>query len=486
MAQNLREEIPTFHYFILEVDLPKSMLDNMSPNLQTTIIENGAYNFSRHTQLNYSVPTAIVTVENRPYILITTAIQEGEYHKIDTSNSVTTSSTDTPLVAKPKIEWSSIRSKRVNFIKDYLTTQIRVRYAMFDRPTNGLSNVILDSFIPRLLVANKLNVKEAQRTANFPSTAVTLSPWFSEMFGVKQMPFEQMIRFLGYDKKQLKSILQKVKAKNWHITFIGYGGTNVNTIHWLKELCHLTNMVGVLKYVEVYEDDSLEISNLLRFPKNPSAHISKNNTSKLVLLNGDLEAISKIKPYTFRKFYQPNVSSYNTPHYFLKHTIMYEPLTDDQLEQEKKGYYVSRKRLQDDNGFTIYETTHNPNYNHVFYGAPNIETREQLSEIGNFISATHGSNDCSLHLNPTQDTGLQVESYGMIQLASFFMNQLQMAISFMETLADPSFDPTEKNKELMSFQFDGISKKPCDRTYQFQLNFAGNMLDEHDAANLQG
>ena len=73
----------------------------------------------------------------------------------------------------------------------------------------------------------------------------------------------------------------------------------------------------------------------------------------------------------------------------------------------------------------------------VTYGAPSIANRNFLSSLGNFVSATHANNTASLWLNPTSDDNLQIETYGLIQLNSFFMNQLSMAIEFLKILATP-------------------------------------------------
>ena len=492
----------------------------VTPNqpVQDTIQSIGAYTFTRNTRIRFDQPETMVvttdgslaTIDNAlilegPYIPVNRvvamptptqswtymyeqAIATGDDYGESTYNREFTLDVDESPVEptepkKPEIRWSSTRTKSVNFIADYLTTQIRVRYAMFDRPRNGLSNVVVDSFIPRLLVASKMNVVAACRNANFPATAVTISPWFANMFGIKQMSPEQMARFVGYTPAMIKDLFAKVKRKNWAITFIGYGGTNVNTLHWLTELANMTHTVSPFKYVEIYENDNTDISNLLRFPKDPGTAIQNNfGRNKLSLLTGELETLSRLKPDYQRRYYNPA-----RPHYgqrdFIKRTPVYEELTDAQKEDEAAGRWVNRRRLMDENHEYVYEVEHTDE-KHIYYGAPNIETRVALSEVGNFISATHGSNDCSLHLNPTQDTELQVESYGMIQLASFFMNQMRMAIGLLETLADDNFNPAEKDKPLMEFSFDGIAKKPTDRNYNFQLDFAGMMLDENDAANI--
>ena len=515
----------SFTYHILSTEA----LVHQNQSIQETINRIGAYTFTRNTRIRFDQPETTLVMDDVPLATIYNAlVMEGPYIPIvprtvamPTPNpaepslyertrtaiandrerefsaalglsndqvranaeaareelEAKTGITVEAPVKEPEIQWSSTRTKSVNFITDYLTTQIRVRYAMFDRPRNGLSNVVVDSFIPRLLVATKMDVHVAKQNASFPATAVTISPWFANMFGIKQMSPEQMARFVGYTPTMIKDLFAKVKRKDWSISFIGYGGTNVNTLHWLTELAHMTHTVSPFKYIEIYENDNTDISNLLRFPKDPGTAIQNNfGKNKLSLLTGEIDTLSRLKPDYQRRFYNPSESYYGQRS-FVNRKPVYEELTESQKIDEAAGRWINKTRARDEDRNYVYDVTHRGG-NHVFYGAPGISTRVKLSEVGHFISATHGSNDCSLHLNPSQDTELQVESYGMIQLAGFFMNQMRMAIGLLETLADDNFNPAEKDKPLMDFSFDGIAKKPTDRNYNFQLDFAGMMLDE--------
>ena len=361
-------------------------------------------------------------------------------------------------------QWSSTRYKTINFLGQYLKDQVRVRYAMYDRPKSGLSNIIIDSFIPRLLVANNMNQGAAVYNANLPRTAVAINPWFSDMFGIKQMEIEQLCRILGYDKKYLKDLFKKVKNMEWSVTFAGLGGTGQNTIHWLTEIAKMTNIINLFNHINTYENENLDISNLFRIPKNTSKFISDNKTKTSLVLN-DIEYLSKNKADAHDVFlYKDTMKSYfNKPN----------EISIEYLYNEERDDYGSIKC----------KIIHNKK-RHVIYGAPDIHTRQWLSEnISHFVSATHGSNDFSLVLNPTQNTSLQVESYGMIQLAQFFMNQLHMAISFMEFLAtDP--DLNEQNKIITEGSFNGERKLKCDREYNFQLDFDGMMIDENQVNDI--
>lgn len=351
-----------------------------------------------------------------------------------------------------RVNWSSTRTQIVNFNNDYLSEQIRVRYAMLDRPANGLSNVILDSFIPRMLYRSKFNIQQAKQFLRAPKTGVCISPWFASMFGLKQLETEQMCRILGFDKKYIKSLFDAIKRKQPNIVFIGYGGTNVNTIHWLTEMGKMTHSINVFNSVSIYEPEMAEVSNLLRFPKDPSActvysrrnqqSVRSSIASKLSLRGSDLNALSSSPVIERQEFF----------------------------DAERNQF----QHIAEDGTRTI-------KHNTILYGAPGISTRERLSKHGNFISATHGDANCRLDLNPHQDTELQVESYGIIQLGGFFMNQLRMAIGLLEVLARDDIDFSAQDQTLMEYSFNGESVLMTDRNYNFQMDFNGLVLTQDQA-----
>ena len=311
---------------------------------------------------------------------------------------------------------------------------------MFTRPENRLMNVVIDSFAPKLMYQAGLHAGGIATQGNvLPATAVAISPWFAKIFGVRQMSTEQMCLFMGYKKNKIAALLKTVKDIGYSPQFIGYGGTGMNTIHWLTEMCEMVHTSGLFATVDLYEPGDVEISNMLRFPKDPSvvqySGITDDSTNKTVMLtNREKNTLAKDDFFVWR-----------TPHVL---------------------------------------TTLSPTQGKPFrYGAPGLAYRHELSnsDIG-FISATHMGNSCSLYLNPTQDTDLQVESYGLIQLAPFFMNQLRLAIGLLEFLATNP-DLTVSDTELMHHEFTGERVSRTDHNYHFQMGHSGNVSTEQEAAN---
>jgi hypothetical protein len=358
--------------------------------------------------------------------------------------------------------WSETKYRTVNFSGDHLLDQVRVRYAFYDRPISGLMNVVMDNYMPKILYNARFNSNNLFNL-KLPKTIYCISPWFADVIGARQIETEQLCRVLGYTVKDLKQLITKVKANNYSITFVGYGGTGVNTIHWLTEIMKFTNSVNLFKFVEIVEPESLEISNLLRFPKHPNK-VSNNSvitqynmkpSAKLRLLDkSEVTLLSKNKPHLLQSYLDNASRDYGMQ------GLVYD-------------YDLNRR-----NSTNVYKAKDN----HVFYGAPSLGTRGVMGQWGNFIAATHSGNGCQMWLNPTQDTDLQIESYGLISLTQFFMNQLRMAISLLEILAAKT-DLSQVDTQLLEYAFDGVSKLATDRSYNFQLpEHSGNVATEQEAA----
>ena len=352
------------------------------------------------------------------------------------------------------VKWSSATTIDIN-IKNNIIEGLRSRYLFVDRPKNGLANVVVDSFLPRLLYKYKLDVHNMymEEKLQLPKTSVAISPFTANIFNIKQIPITQLIRILGYTEKYIKELFKKVKELQYTFVYAGAGGTGINTAVWMYELANMSNVINIFKKIYVFDNDTVEFSNLLRFPINPSVVNIGDSTYK----------IKVIAPY-LQKLSLTNISTHRS--YLANGYLPYELFTNERVRTESghvQYNYTTREKV-------------------VLYGAPSLEFRNLLSKCGNFISATHMNNECSLYLNPYQEESLQVESYGMIQLNSFYMNQLKMTIMLLEFLAtNPNLK--EQDKLINSFEFKGNTELTTDRVYNFQLSSTSNMLTETAAIN---
>jgi len=342
---------------------------------------------------------------------------------------------DPSLLIQPKpdksIRWSDPQTVRIDFHSNYIKEQIRTRYAFLHRPSSGVLNPVVDTYFPQMYYNFGHNVG-LKHNHQLPTTAVAISPLIANAFNIKQLSCEQMCQVLGFDKKSIRKLITDVKRHKYTFAFIGAGGTSINTAHWFSEMCKLVNIFNIFERIYCFEEDTAEVSNLLRFPIDPRT-ITSSSSHKLDLMAPIVANLTN--DFRGRSQYVPTAGG-SYPYELYTHLYL-----DDQKARDK----------------------------HILYGAPTIETRDDLSKYGNFICATHANTNCSIWLNPKQELENSVESYGMIQLAPFFMNQLRMAIKTLELLAPGDLDLQQQDVQLFNYQFDGTIVGKPDRTYNWQI-----------------
>lgn len=285
-------------------------------------------------------------------------------------------------------------------LKNHMQTQIHTRYfkprELIVRYENNPG--VIDSFLPFFSIGTYCPVSRGNHASDgWSGNARAISPLTADLVQCKQIPLAEIVELLGYSLEAIKSKLLVVKAKKYTINFAGVGGTGINTIVWLSELCKLTNVKNLFNIIHIFEKDNIDFSNIFRFPI-PLSRYTCKTASKL-------SKIELIEPYT------DTLSSI-----VYTHDTFLETITDIPL------YQLDNDKLK---------------HNVVTYGAPSIANRNFLSSVGNFISATHANNTASLWINPIADDNLQIETYGLIQLNSFFVNQIHMAITLLDILSSP-------------------------------------------------
>lgn len=372
------------------------------------------------------------------------------------------------------LTWSDELTRAVKFSTKDLEESIRHRYFF---PTSvGITNyidqrnLVVDTILPQTMFQSNLNLERTLRAFKISQninvkTAYAISPLTAAAFGCKQINIEHLVRILGYTKDSIKTMLNKVKEREYNLVLVGAGGTGNNTTIWLSQFADMCNMPYVFNKIRVFEKESAEIHNLLRFPKDPysitiDSAIFANNSetldkNKCNIIAQELRNLSKEVPTCYENYIANDNTNNAYPVSIFSITSETEPILND------KGETIDFATV----------TKIKPRPNTIFYGAPDITTRQNLSNIGNFISATHSSNNCSIYINPEQDAMIQVESYGMIQLSTFFMNQIRMAIGLLEILsADNAVELlAKKDYEFMTYEFNGESVLKNDRVYNFKI-----------------
>lgn len=310
-----------------------------------------------------------------------------------------------------------------------ISDKIKTRYANMNEKEFGSSNMVVDAYYPSYVINS---LRRSNTNNSLSNRACAISPFIANELGIYQIGIDDLTRMLGYKKNDLKLIIDQIKKKNLNLVLLGLGGTGMNFMHWCTEIANFTNTINIFDSISIFEDDNLDLTNIFRFPQIVGNRniLSSHSISKLYLID-DLNILSKTK---INKI----------PRYFNK-----------------------------------YEAHHFIASNTIFYGAPDIETREwfyNIPEPGQqyaFVSGTHGNDDCQLYIKPAQNSNIQVESYGMINLSVFFMNQLKLTIEFLKLLA--SNEDLFVSKLVMEYSFakeytnGNIGRAGLNRTYNFPI-----------------
>jgi len=346
--------------------------------------------------------------------------------------------------------------------KDFIVKQLSRKYKIMHFRQGEIPQAV-DSFCPDLIcrLTNESSSGQAYHSSissngeervirYFNRRDFVISEAFSNRFGIRKIQLETLVNVLGFEKKYIRDILVKISMRRLNIVYVGFGGTGVNTHYWLSELASWCNIQDIFKKAIVMDEDTIDFTNILRFPMDMNTYHQKSCKVR----RGAIEPMYKTNLATdFAGIYTYGIQKINSrlSWNFRNDTLFEIGVNVDKPRNEK----VSAKS------------------DTIFYGAPDIPTREMLSDVI-FIAATHGDNECSLHIRPKVDTQLQQESYGMIQLNAFFMNQLRMAIAFIELIAKDDFSEIVKQPDNEVFKFDFHHFFQLNKTKienEFNINF---------------
>ena len=298
-------------------------------------------------------------------------------------------------------------------LSTHIKTQIYTRYyapsRSIDDPTIYLENTYYKSLKNKYIVDSYLPftacISEAIPVYNSTTLAASkrqqflaISPLTADLLGFKRLHLNDiLVDILEISLDEIYEILLKVKRRKLTINFAGTGGTGINTIYWLYELTKLCGIENLFKEINLFETDCIDLSNIFRFPLPLSTYTqtSMPASKKVNLITPYAQDLCKVL-YCYDNY-----------------LTCIDDFPSVQLTPELKA---------------------KPGI--ITYGAPSVANRNFLSSVGQFISGTHANNTASLYINPVADETLQVETYGLIQLNSFFINQIRMAIGFLELLAE--------------------------------------------------
>lgn len=327
----------------------------------------------------------------------------------------------------------------MSFITRYAFIAPKDKYSVFNKKNKKL---LLDNYVPYIfsrdlgyqsnILADMTSYVERFRTKDF-----TLSRFFERWLRLKRIPLEQQLKNLGYNLKDIKKDLLAVKKKKLDIVSIGYGGMMCNVFENLIELCEILNMNNIFHSISIFEQETLEASNMLRLNTAESfslftdnSIINRSNNTRLIL--GKLSLINRGKLVSLASTSLRLHNSYFRLNEFL---------------------HMNHKNLDP--------------YHCVYIGAPDFETRQIFAKkYLRFLALLHQNDNVSIIAKPIANTASQVETYGSIKLAQFFMNCLVATVEFIKILATRDNLDEASNEVLFDKTLDTAS-----------LNFTGTTND---------
>jgi hypothetical protein len=355
---------------------------------------------------------------------------------------------DTPKYIKTSFSYEV----KHNEFWSYAVKEIARRYASFRN--NSTKNLLIDSTLPWLFINYHFNLNYIKDYLDhLPKTASFIHRGFANYFGKRAVPIDVLVSMLNYDMNTIKENLLKIKDKQLNFIFVGIGGTGMNALNWMYELCNYNNIIGLFKKVHIYEPETPTLDNILRYPgefttlNDVLVNQFNNNVSDALTHSTNMTEVLPVCRTLYKanmiptKYLDvlsktsPNINTYRLPFYYLS-----------TLEK-----------------------------NSIFYGAPDIETRQAFTKYRNnyncktaFITGLHGNDSCSLMINPIYkegETNLLVESYGIIQLNVFFLNQIKMCIELINLLANKDINELREIEDEVYLNYSCIKDKKLKKTY---------------------
>jgi len=223
-------------------------------------------------------------------------------------------------------------------------------------------------------------------TGQYPENIVLhpdyiLAPGFKKYMELAGIP-KKYFKELPFASKSLKKEFSKINEKQLDIVFIGYGGAVSNVLSNLSLLSETFNISPIFNSITIFEKENWAFTNTLRLGK----QIMHKSFSKFII-DDDMDTVKKI-------------------------------LTIDNEVKLSNVFEMQYKYLEENDVKEILKK--NPDT--LFIGAPNLETRRMLRELGaHFIMVGHSGNNIRITKNPEVHEGI-VETYGTIDVPVLLLN----------------------------------------------------------------
>ncbi len=301
-------------------------------------------------------------------------------------------------------------------LKKYLENEIRMRFSP-DSILDYDDNKIIHS-----LLKNGISNDEAKEAKLMNPNIIKMSR--NLLLNQDFTSQDQEVSFTNSLTKEImehldilptKEDFQRIREKDINLCVVGYGGAMVNMLHnmylWSMELSE----VRTFKNIVVFEKDTVDFSNLVRFGK----PVSFDYTAE------------------FATFADEDVQNLK----ILKKVSM---LTHEKELSKQRKIISFVEWLQDTHALALKDK------NYVLVGAPDLETRKMLHDTdSNFYFMGHSNHEVDITYQPEITSGLVVENYGSIDIPVLLIN-LQIATgAFIKQLAGE--EQPERNQRILDF-----------------------------------
>jgi hypothetical protein len=213
----------------------------------------------------------------------------------------------------------------------------------------------------------------------------------ASLVGASHVPFNNLIKMADIDMSRLKVEMRKLKKKELTLVSVGYGGLSINVLHFLSLLAYRVDIDNIFKMLHIYEEDKISYTNAMRIYKDLTRVTCKMG-----------ERLNKTEIFD-----EDNLA---------ENIVLHQ-------------YYLTKDHIGDINDKV------------VFFGAPDFETRDMLKEY-NFVFGGHNGDNLAFVYKPDVDSDMTAETYGTINIASFFLNMLKAAEQLVYILAsDEKYEP---------------------------------------------
>jgi len=303
----------------------------------------------------------------------------------------------------------------IKHINEEIGNAIQFRYINVRRASSGFyindtstRKLIGDTYLPNMVLemirdsktieGGLKDIVQLRNSAGESSTPFyTISELATNMMKSSKLSIEDMVKMLGYTKTDISKILRRVKKRQHRLILIGAGGTGSNFLHWTYEMMSMVGLTSIFGLISVFDNEKYDTTNILRLPFIPEVPFDP----RLMVDGYKVDMLPK----------------------------RFEALADYKFE--RIPVKITKYSLIENAG-------------EIYYGAPDLETRNIMREIKSiFITGTHKDNKYNLTLVPDEVEDGVIEGYGKIELANFFINQLDMAIEFLKFLTRSSYDIAE-------------------------------------------